>query len=104
MSWVQRQMQEGADPRAILSQLIPNGADIPEGLHDVMLWKIIVSILSEPPKRKKLPNFNSMNDFLDLISKCNRIIVLTGAGVRPHLEAYHTLIRLLIFSSFSTNL
>lgn len=81
MSWVQRQMQEGKDPRQLLMQLLPNGAELPEGLHEVMLWKIIVSILSEPPTRKKLVTQNTLDDFLHLISTCHNIVVLTGAGV-----------------------
>ena len=81
MSWVQRQMVENKDPRVILNELLPSGTAIPEGVHDVMLWKIIVSILSEPPKRKKLDTVNTMNDLIELIKKCSKIIVLTGAGV-----------------------
>lgn len=81
MSWVQRQMQEGKDPRQILTQLLPSGAELPDGLHEVMLWKIIVSILSEPPARKKLVTQNTLEDFLHLMSNCRNIMVLTGAGV-----------------------
>lgn len=81
MSWVQRQMMEGKDPRVILNEILPSGTSIPDGVHDVMLWKIIVSILSEPPKRKKLDSVNTMNDLIELIKKCSNIIVLTGAGV-----------------------
>ena len=74
-------MQEGKDPRQILTQLLPSGAELPDGLHEVMLWKIIVSILSEPPARKKLVTQNTLEDFLHLMSNCRNIMVLTGAGV-----------------------
>lgn len=81
MSWVQKQMSEGKDPREILMHLLPSYAQIPDGVHDVMLWKIIVSILSEPPRRKKLQSQNTIEDLLALISRCSKILVLTGAGV-----------------------
>lgn len=81
MAWIQKQMQEGKNPRTLLSELLPDGTVIPEGVHDVMLWKIIVSLLSDPPKRKKLDSVNTLDDLVQLIRKCNKIVVLTGAGV-----------------------
>lgn len=38
-------------------------------------------MMSEPPKRQKLPNINTINDVVELIKKSKNIIVLTGAGV-----------------------
>lgn len=38
-------------------------------------------MLSEPPRRKKLPNVNTLEDVVNLIRTCKNIVVLTGAGV-----------------------
>ena len=40
MSWVQQQMMLGVNPRSILSELVPNDAQIPSHLDDVTLWKV----------------------------------------------------------------
>merc|ERR1711941_262479 len=46
-----------------------------------MGWKIILNMLSEPTRRKKLPNINTIEDVVHLIAASRKIIVLTGAGV-----------------------
>lgn len=38
-------------------------------------------MMSEPPKRQKLPHVNTILDVVELIRKSKNIIVLTGAGV-----------------------
>lgn len=81
ISWVQRQMVMGQDPRVILQELIPPDTDIPEDYDQLKLWKIIINLLSEPPPREKLPNINTLEDVVQLMRDCNKIIVLTGAGV-----------------------
>jgi NAD-dependent deacetylase sirtuin 1 len=80
-SWVQEQMMKGTDPRVILKQMISADAEIPEHLDSLTLWKIILNMLSEPPKRTKLEFVNTLNDVVQLIKASSRIIVLTGAGV-----------------------
>lgn len=40
MSWVQQQMMLGVNPRSILSEIVPNDAQIPSHLDDVTLWKV----------------------------------------------------------------
>ena len=40
MTWVQQQMMMGANPRSILTELVPNEAQIPSHLDDVTLWKV----------------------------------------------------------------
>ncbi len=81
MAWVHRQMESGTDPRDILQQMVPTGTDIPSDLSDFTLWRIIINLLSEPPKRKKLNTFNTLDDFLLLLKNAKKIMVLTGAGV-----------------------
>jgi len=81
MSWVQQQMMSGTNPRSILTELVPDEAQIPPHLDDVTLWKIIVNIVSEPPTRQRLRHVNSTLDAVRLLKSCKKIIVLTGAGV-----------------------
>lgn len=38
-------------------------------------------MLSEPPRRKRLPNINTIEHVVNLIKASKNIIVLTGAGV-----------------------
>ncbi len=81
VAWIHKQMCSGTDPRDILGEMIPDNTVIPLNLDNLTLWRIIVNMLSEPPPRKKLNNVNSLEDVVNLINKCNRILVLTGAGV-----------------------
>ena len=80
-SWVQRQMMSGADPREILKELLSCDTEIPDHLDPLTLWKIILNMVSEPPRRKKLPDINTLTDVVELIRKSQKIVVLTGAGV-----------------------
>jgi len=81
MAWVYRQMSLGSDPRAVLSALVPQETDIPDELDNLTLWKIIISLLSEPPRRKRLPDVTLMEHVLRLLRESRKILVLTGAGV-----------------------
>merc|ERR1711936_128456 len=80
-SWDQRQMMSGADPRELLKDMISCDTVIPDHLDPVTLWKIILNMVSEPPRRKKLPEINTLADVVELIRKSQKIIILTGAGV-----------------------
>ena len=81
MSWVQRQMIIGVNPRSLLSQLVTDGTQIPQQIDDLTLWKIIMNMMSEPPRRHKLRHINTLADVVRLIKGAKKIIVLTGAGV-----------------------
>lgn len=81
IAWVHHQMCSGTDPRDILADMIPDNTLIPAHLDSITLWRIILNMLSEPPRRKKLPNINTLDDVVKLIHRCNKIILLTGAGV-----------------------
>jgi len=80
-SWVQRQMSSGADPRELLKDMLSCDTVIPDDLDQLTLWKIIMNMLCEPPRRKKLGHVNTLRDVVDLIKTSRKIIVLTGAGV-----------------------
>ncbi len=80
-SWIQRQMSRGVDPRELLKGMITADSEIPEDLDPLTLWKIILNILSEPPKRDKLDHVNTLEDVVRLIRSSRNVMVLTGAGV-----------------------
>ena len=80
-SWVQRQMMSGADPRELLKELVSCDMDIPDHLDQITLWKIILNMVSEPPRRKKLAHVNTLDNVVELIRTSRKIIILTGAGV-----------------------
>ncbi|KAK2584401.1 hypothetical protein KPH14_006783 [Odynerus spinipes] len=80
-SWVQKQMLTGTDPRDLLHHLLMDSTQIPEQVDDLTLWKIIINMMSEPPRRQKLRHINTLSDVVRLIRNSKKIIVLTGAGV-----------------------
>lgn len=77
-SFLQQHIRE-TDPRAILRDLLPDTV-LPPDLDDMTLWQIIINI-SEPPKRKKRKDINTLDDVVKLLKESKRILVLTGAGV-----------------------
>ncbi|XP_041363489.1 NAD-dependent protein deacetylase sirtuin-1-like isoform X2 [Gigantopelta aegis] len=81
LSWVQRQMALGNNPRIILSELVSSDTVIPHDLDDFTLWKIVINLICEPAPRKKLQHINTMDDVVHLLKTCSRVMVLTGAGV-----------------------
>ena len=50
-------------------------------MDDVTLWRLVVSLLMTPEPRNKLPQYNTLDDVVQLISGASNIMVLTGAGV-----------------------
>ncbi|CAL4150049.1 unnamed protein product, partial [Meganyctiphanes norvegica] len=81
MSWVQQQMMRGVNPRQVLHQVLGGSAQIPTGISDMTLWRLIVNMLSEPPRREKLRHINTIEDVVRLIKSCRKVVILTGAGV-----------------------
>uniref|UniRef100_A0A671LS15 protein acetyllysine N-acetyltransferase n=1 Tax=Sinocyclocheilus anshuiensis TaxID=1608454 RepID=A0A671LS15_9TELE len=77
--FIQQHIMRGTDPRAILKDLLPE-TDLPADLDDMTLWQIIINI-SEPPKRKKRKDINTLEDVVRLLKERKKILVLTGAGV-----------------------
>ena len=72
----------GADPRELLKEFLPANAVIPQGLDQLDLWQLLVQLMSEPPKRKKLPELNTLDDAVQLIKNAKNILVLTGKSRR----------------------
>ncbi|KAJ8248213.1 hypothetical protein GJAV_G00239630 [Gymnothorax javanicus] len=78
-SFIQQHIMRETDPRTILKDLLPETV-LPPNLDDMTLWQIIINI-SEPPKRKKRKDVNTLEDVVRLLHESKRILVLTGAGV-----------------------
>ncbi|KAM8924131.1 NAD-dependent protein deacetylase sirtuin-1 [Pelodytes ibericus] len=79
-TFVQRHLMMGTDPRTILKDLLPESVAPPD-LDDMTLWQIVINILSDPPKRKKRKDINTIEDAVKLLQQSKKIMVLTGAGV-----------------------
>lgn len=58
-----------------------SNTQIPDNISDNELWRIIATILTDPPRRPRLQHINSIEDVCSTITKSKNIIVLTGAGV-----------------------
>ena len=43
-------MMKGSDPRELLQSMLSADAVIPPDMDSLTLWKIILNMLSEPPK------------------------------------------------------
>lgn len=54
---------------------------VPQGVSDRELWSRIASFVTQPPARTRLPDINSIDHVVRLLTTCKNIIVLTGAGV-----------------------
>ncbi|KAJ3662329.1 hypothetical protein Zmor_006683 [Zophobas morio] len=81
MIWIQKQMQNGVNPRTLLSDLGVDLDQVPQYVEEVTLWKLIINMLAEPPRRNKLRHVNTLDDVVRLVKGAQNIIVLTGAGV-----------------------
>eukprot|EP00112_Aurelia_sp_Birch-Aquarium-sp1_P007922 Seg1865.9 transcript_id=Seg1865.9/GoldUCD/mRNA.D3Y31 product="NAD-dependent protein deacetylase sirtuin-1" protein_id=Seg1865.9/GoldUCD/D3Y31 len=80
LEWIMRQIALDKDPREIISQLMP-GVVIPNGMDNIMLWKGVFELITEPKARQKLDHVNTLEDVVKMIETSKKIIVLTGAGV-----------------------
>ncbi|KAF6210836.1 hypothetical protein GE061_013947 [Apolygus lucorum] len=81
LSWIRKQKDRGVDPRVVFSQITGEHAEISDFIPDMTLWRMIISFLTENPKRARLPKVTSIEDAVELIKASKKIIVLTGAGV-----------------------
>lgn len=79
--WVQKQIENGVNPMSILVNILPSNIMLPEGLSDLTLWRIVFEILSDMPRRVKLPHINTLHDVVTLLKSCRNILVVTGAGI-----------------------
>ncbi|KAL8624270.1 hypothetical protein ACOMHN_033993 [Nucella lapillus] len=82
IAWVQRQMNLGTDPKDIVQFYLGEDFEMPPDVNQLGLWQIVISLLLETTvQRTKLSDVNTLSDVVDLLKKCQNIVVLTGAGV-----------------------
>ena len=79
--WVHEQIENGISPMSVLVNILPPNVALPEGLSDLTLWRIVIEILSDMPKRTKLPHINTLHDVISLFKSCRNIVVVSGAGI-----------------------
>lgn len=64
---IQKQMAGGADPRTLLSEFGVDQEQIPQYVDDLTLWKLIINMIAEPPRRNKLRHVNTLDDVVRLL-------------------------------------
>lgn len=72
---IQQQMQKGVNPRVLLSDLGVDYDQIPDYVDDVTIWKIIINMLAEPPRRNKLRHVNTLDDVVRLLKGLYVVII-----------------------------
>lgn len=95
VAWLQQQIDSGACPRSLIRQLAPlmgepsapNDAALARA-PDRRLWQFLLQLISDPPRRTKLTQYNTLEDAVELIRTRKNIIVLTGAGVSVSKHCY----------------
>lgn len=60
-------MQRGVDPRSLLGELGIDQEQIPQYVNELTLWKLIINMLAEPPRRNKLRHVNTLDDVVRLL-------------------------------------
>lgn len=71
------------NPRELLTHMIPSYVQIPESLDNFDICRLIFQMVSSEDnviKRTRLLNVTTIDHVVDLIQKCNNIVILTGAG------------------------
>lgn len=72
-------MATGISPKVMLNLFAPSFRAPPDA-NDMMLWRLLISMV-EPPARKKLTQYNTIEDAIQLIKNSKKIVVLSGAGI-----------------------
>lgn len=78
-------MQNGIDPRTLLLELGVEMINIPQYVDDVTLWKLILNMLAEPPRRHKLRHVNTLDDVVRLLKGKNHHLFTCNYSPLHHL-------------------
>ena len=68
------------NPRLLLTRIFGLDSGILPSDNN-SLWNIIFSIMSDPPRRKRLKQFSTIESVIKLLQESSNILVLTGAGI-----------------------
>lgn len=71
-------MLTGANPRDIIKKLSLSTEKDLSNIDDMSLWRILINMFSELPRRQKLSKVNTLEDVIGLLKASKNIIVLTG--------------------------
>lgn len=72
-------MANGVDPRSLLSEFGVDQEQIPQYVDDLTLWKLIINMIAEPPRRNKLRHVNTLDDVVRLLKGAS-ILFIVGWG------------------------
>ena len=76
--WLYEQMRAGVDLHPILSRILPG---LPNDLSQATLFNLLMDLFSPVQQRQPLEQYKTLEHAVELIRKCQNILVLTGAGI-----------------------
>ena len=76
--WLYEQMRAGVDLRPILAPILPG---LPNDVSQATLFNLLMDLFSPVQQRQTLEQYKTLDDAVELIRKCQNILVLTGAGI-----------------------
>lgn len=77
-NWLYEQMRAGVDLRPILAPILPG---LPNDVSQATLFNLLMDLFSPVQQRQTLEQYKTLDDAVELIRKCQNILVLTGAGI-----------------------
>lgn len=76
--WLYERMRAGVDLRPILSRILPG---LPNDVSQATVFNLLMDLFSPVQQRATLEQYKTLDDAVELIRKCQNILVLTGAGI-----------------------
>lgn len=76
--WLYERMRAGVDLRPIFSRILPG---LPNDVSQATLFNLLMDLFSPVQQRQPLEQYKTLDDAVELIRKCQNILVLTGAGI-----------------------
>jgi len=77
-NWLYEQMRAGVNLHPILSRILPG---LPNDVSQAALFNLLMDLFSPVQQRQPLEQYKTLDDAVELIRKCQNILVLTGAGI-----------------------
>ncbi len=77
-NWLYEQMRAGVNLHPILSRILPG---LPNDVSQATLFNLLMDLFSPVQQRQPLEQYKTLDDAVELIRKCQNILVLTGAGI-----------------------
>jgi hypothetical protein len=77
-NWLYEKMRAGVNLHPILSRILPG---LPNDVSQASLFNLLMELFSPVEQRQPLEQYKTLDDAVELIRKCQNILVLTGAGI-----------------------